>query len=141
MAKYLKLVKTEFDGRFTKRFAALMPNIKDLHQSLMAFGCEIGPGWRELVWNLTEKIEKEVKKGKLDFEIVQVKEKFGGLRFYVNCGTRRTRKLIDNAEAESFKICEVCGETGRLGENAFHWYKTLCNKHWKEEVLGKMKAV
>ena len=62
---------------------------------------------------------------------VQVKEKFGGLRFYIVGGDDYIRGLIDFAEAMSYDICEVCGEKGHL-RNDKPWIRTLCDKHAEE---------
>lgn len=59
---------------------------------------------------------------------IQVKEKFGGLRFYVNRGTDAIYALINMAEVLSLKTCEVCG--GKPGgESNKGWLKTTCKKH------------
>lgn len=42
---------------------------------------------------------------------LQVKEKFGGLRFYAKGGDVTTMAYIDFAESMSYKICEACGST------------------------------
>lgn len=62
--------------------------------------------------------------------IGQVKEKFGGLRFYIDGGTEEHRHYIRFAEAMSFRTCEQCGapgETRNIG-----WMKTLCVRHHRE---------
>ncbi|MEK7090164.1 MAG: hypothetical protein AAB930_01100, partial [Patescibacteria group bacterium] len=51
-----------------------------LTESLMAFGFECGDGWFGLIKKLCEKLKDLDLK---DFRVTQVKEKFGGLRFYV----------------------------------------------------------
>ena len=56
---------------------------------------------------------------------VQVKEKFGGLRFYMTCETDEIYELIEKAEALSCKTCEVCGEDGTRRPTS--WIKTLCD--------------
>ena len=62
------------------------------------------------------------------FEVLQVKEKFGGLRFYVNCRRNEAiRQRIGIAADESFRTCEVCGQPGELREDSF--IKTLCDEH------------
>ena len=66
--------------------------------------------------------------GGRQFEVLQVKEKFGGLRFYVNCRKEEAiRQRIGAAAEESFRTCEVCGQPGKLREDG--WIKTLCDLH------------
>ena len=55
----------------------------------------------------------------------QVKEKFGGLRFYMTCGTDEIFNLIDEAEELSYKTCEECGKPGE--EKDTGWIRTLCD--------------
>lgn len=57
---------------------------------------------------------------------MQVKEKFGGLRFYMTWETEEIDKLISKAEDESHKICESCGEPGKARSGS--WIRTLCDK-------------
>ena len=61
----------------------------------------------------------------------QVKEKFGGLRFYVNGGTEEHYNYINFAESMSYHTCEVCGAPGHVYTDG--WYRTLCDVHAKEE--------
>lgn len=61
---------------------------------------------------------------------VQVKEKFGGLRFYVNGGTDGIYDMISMAESMSVVTCEECGSPGRRRRGG--WIRTLCDKHAEE---------
>jgi hypothetical protein len=63
--------------------------------------------------------------------IVQVKEKYGTLRFYVHNSTDRVEDLIGFAERMSGCTCEVCGKPGRTGGNG--WIRTLCIDHREPE--------
>jgi len=65
------------------------------------------------------------------FHVVQVKEKFGGLRFYVTPATHKIFDRIHEVEEESFHICEVCGKPGKL-RNKIPWWQTLCDTHLQE---------
>ena len=57
----------------------------------------------------------------------QVKEKFGGLRFYTNGYTDVVQGMISMAESMSYRTCEVCGSPGR--SNNYGWISTLCDTH------------
>jgi hypothetical protein len=57
----------------------------------------------------------------------QVKEKFGGLRFYTNGYTDEVSGMIRMAESMSYRTCEVCGSPGR--SNNYGWISTLCDTH------------
>jgi hypothetical protein len=54
----------------------------------------------------------------------QVKEKFGGLRFYYTGGDDKIRGMVFMAESMSYKICEVTGNRGFLHQK-MGWFKTL----------------
>lgn len=92
----------------------------------MVFGFECGDGWFELIKKLCEKLKALDLK---DFKVLQVKEKFGGLRFYVN-GIELNKadeayRLIDEAEAKSLTVCEECSKPGK--PNEMGWINTLCD--------------
>lgn len=55
----------------------------------------------------------------------QVKEKFGGLRFYAGGISSAMREFIDEAEKESFRTCEDCGAPGQT-YRADGWILTRC---------------
>lgn len=61
----------------------------------------------------------------LQVRAVQVKEKFGGLRFYIGSGNTEIFGMIRMAEEISFKICEECGSPGK--NRGGGWIKTLCD--------------
>ena len=64
--------------------------------------------------------------------IVQVKEKFGGLRFYMDGGTEAHRIGVGFAEAMASRTCEVCGSPGERTDDG--WVKTLCPEHAKQNA-------
>jgi hypothetical protein len=72
-------------------------------------------------------------KAKLDEETlkvpvaVQVKEKFGGLRFYVQAATDKHYNYISFAESMSYRTCESCGADGKTYTDG--WHTTLCDIH------------
>ena len=59
--------------------------------------------------------------------VAQVKEKFGGLRFYVDNADDYVRGAIEMAEMMSLRTCEVCGNRGR--KHTGGWIRTLCEEH------------
>lgn len=73
---------------------------------------------------------------------VQVKEKFGGLRFYIDGGDSYAHGVIDMAERMSYKICEICGQPGRVRGPG--WHVTVCEQHarlhdkWTDEQLDRL---
>jgi hypothetical protein len=64
----------------------------------------------------------------------QVKEKFGGLRFYVDGGDEYVHGAIQLAEMMSTVMCEECGAPGRVGNHTGKgWYFTACEQHKKRD--------
>ena len=87
----------------------------------------VGNGWLGLIKELIEKlIEME-----WDKRICQVKEKFGGLRFYPDELNDDGYSLIMEYEKLSYGICEQCGEHGELRRD-IGWLRTLCQNHYNE---------
>jgi hypothetical protein len=102
------------------------PGSDDIRQSLMPFGFEIGDGWYKLMYDLVEGLAKiDTEKS---IKVFQIKEKFGGLRFYYNGGPgREADDLVDIAEDRSFHTCEECGEPGKE-VNPTGWIYVRCEK-------------
>lgn len=101
-------------------------------EGLMAFGFACGDGWLPILEDLFERIDEEVKRSALtDFKVVQVKEKFGGLRVYVEGGNDAIEELIAAASKKAEATCEDCGKPGRrrtTNKGKLHaWMKTQCD--------------
>ena len=107
-------------------------------------GWHVGPGWQEILYTLCKHIEDTLKRyglEKTDFIVAQVKEKFGGLRFYHEWadmterteGIRNRAELAEEdiiaqvriAEQASVTTCEDCGKPGVL-DNSNYWIKCRC---------------
>ncbi|TSJ40939.1 hypothetical protein FO440_14480 [Mucilaginibacter corticis] len=86
------------------------------------YGPECNEGWFGLI---AELIQKLIDAG-WTREIRQIKEKFGGLRFYAEGLTGNCTDIIMEYEALSFKVCEVCGSTEKVNLRGDRWVKTLC---------------
>ena len=98
---------------------------KGPQETLMCFGFEVGDGWFDLIYKLCEDIK--ALNPPEDFEVIQVKEKFGGLRFYCNSATKEIHDRINIAEEKSYHICEGCGvdvPEGPVRDRG--WIVTLC---------------
>lgn len=93
---------------------------------------EINNGWFGLVKEL---IEKCIALG-WNKETCQIKEKFGGLRFYINSASDDVSEAINEAEEKSFKVCEVTGNPGELRTD-LGWYRTLSDEIYEQEKNKK----
>lgn len=67
----------------------------------------------------------------------QVKEKFGGLRFYYHGGDDEVSGMVRMAESWAARTCETCGERGTLRHGG--WIRTLCDKHEEEYQARQAK--
>lgn len=98
-------------------------------ETLMCFGLECDEGWYDILDRLFKAIT-DLKPEKT-FEVIQVKEKFGGLRVYCDYSTDEIEDLIMKAEEESYRTCEICGKPGKMCSDG-GWMKTLCPDCAKE---------
>lgn len=86
-------------------------------------GFEPPYGWLDLVLDTHEKLAHNP-----NYRIVQIKEKFGGLRYYVNGVTsEHDKNTIREAEKASSGICQDCGTTKNVALRNHGWVATLCN--------------
>lgn len=103
----------------------------------IAFGFECGDGWADLLVELCEKIQQYLntlpKDVANDIVALQVKEKYGTLRFYVAYYDETVEAFIQEAEQKSSCICEQCGKPGKV--RGSRWYYTACDEHTREEDL------
>ena len=88
---------------------------------------DVQVGWYPLIKNL---IDELITLG-WDKQVTQVKEKFGGLRFYINGGSDEIYNKITEAEKLSHETCELCGEKGEL-RTKIRWFTTLCDEHYEQ---------
>ena len=129
-------MKEEYEMKLKKDFPKLYRTMypeklsKPFH-CIEAFGCECGNGWFDLIYDLSKNISKlidELPLGQQEHcHVDQIKEKFGGLRFYMRSSTDEMEKLIAQAEDLSYKTCEVCGKPGQLRDDSY-WYSTRCDE-------------
>ena len=124
----------------------------DMRQTAMCWGISCGDGWYNIIDNLSATIQDRADwlngegiheyrqlpddHEKVAIEAVQVKEKYGGLRFYVNYTDNYIDGAISLAESLSYKTCEMCGAPGKTNESG--WRMTRCEpckqKTWRDDV-------
>jgi len=92
---------------------------------------QVSLGWNLIIKNL---IQDLIRLG-WNKEVIQVKEKFGGLRFYINEGTDEIHQRIGQAELESMKTCEITGKLGKIRTD-IGWHRTLCDEEY-ERIISK----
>ncbi len=76
----------------------------------LGWGFTCGDGWYPILDRLFADIDRiREEDGLTRMEVVQVKEKLGGLRVYVRGGNERVDARVCQAEEEAFSTCEGCG--------------------------------
>ncbi|HBI38183.1 MAG TPA: hypothetical protein DDY71_11110 [Spirochaetia bacterium] len=95
---------------------------------------ECGKGWHPLIEELFEKIDELINNNPElhDFQLLQIKEKFGKLTIYENYCDDRVEQLLNEYCNKSLEICEHCGDNGKLVVK-YGWYQTLCEKCFDEK--------
>jgi len=96
---------------------------------------DVGYGWAQIVRECHEKLVSF----DANYKIVQIKEKFGGLRYYFNPSnsayTRNMHNQIIHLEKKSYEVCELCGAPGKLRKTIDGgWLKTLCDEHADKHI-------
>ncbi len=94
-------------------------------ETCMCWGFDCDDGWYDIIFNLSKKL-LEVDP---TVQAVQVKEKLGGLRFYVGPTNDTAFDLIQAAEAESLHTCECCGTKEKVSTKPYkgsYWIYTYC---------------
>ena len=103
----------------------------------MCWGFECGDGWYDLLNMLCINIQTHCEYNPDIPQVVamQVKEKYGTLRFYAHGGDEYISGVISMAELMSGSICESCGNKGtkRYGD----WVRTRCNSCERVEDVGQ----
>ena len=95
-----------------------------------------GEGWWPILEALCGQIQHHVDWKNKQSEVVaqvtvnQIKEKFGGLRFYYSGGDDAIDGMVSMAESWAAHSCETCGSPGKSRSGG--WIKTLCDHHEAE---------
>jgi hypothetical protein len=121
----------EFEKRLKERF----PNMFSQPYG----GVAVGAGWWPIIESLCANIQshtdwwnknRETRPVVEQVVVEQIKEKFGGLRFYYTGGDDQISGMVRMAEAWAEHSCEECGAPGTTGGKG--WIKTLCPTHRAE---------
>lgn len=114
------------DGAFLRtKYPRLVPD---------PFVFECKPGWLGLLDDFFARVDR-VLPATVGFELIQVKEKMGGLRIYhgTDCPipdevSNEIREAELRASARSKHICEDCGKRGRMSKRG-GYYTVVCEEH------------
>lgn len=99
-------------------------------------GFAVGKGWYPILERLCASIQQHIEHVNRKEEVCpqviveQIKEKFGGLRFYYQGGDDYVHGLVSMAESWAGIACEECGGIGKRRGGG--WIRTLCDVHEAE---------
>lgn len=107
--------------------------------NLMSCGFGCGDGWFELLRHLSQQLQHwNLAHPEAPVIAVQVKEKFGGLRFYVDQSILEVEAAIAAATLKSLQTCELTGQPGSLHQRN-DYYQTLCPEKARELGFESVK--
>lgn len=97
-------------------------------------GVECGDGWFQLIHQLSlgiESIAQRMQRENVPISMIphvsQVKEKFGGLRVYLDKSAAGVDEVVDVARQRAAKTCELCGQLGKKRITKSEWVMVLCD--------------
>lgn len=133
-------MKLELQDKLYEKYPALFGQ-KDLPmtQTAMCWGIDTGDGWYNIIDCLCSAIDEHVEQLKeqqaksgeppdpdsYEIQFVQVKEKFGTLRAYLNYSDETLEALVGMAARLSARTCDQCGNPAKTASQ-HGWYQTLC---------------
>lgn len=137
-----------FEHQLTERFPEMFSNPYG--------GICVGEGWWPIIESLCANIQGHIKWKNETRErlladnphnhkipdaveqvvVAQIKEKFGGLRFYYDGGDSAVDGMVRMAESWAARTCEECGKPGVRRDGG--WIKNLCDEH--HEAREKRKV-
>jgi hypothetical protein len=141
--------QNKFDKIYNKVLSNLHRNLKFTRKidyrkqsNPYKYHFNVGDGWfgilKELIKGIRENDAKD--NFKWTTKVTQVKEKFGGLRFYVTGTSDKSWKLIHKAEEKSYMVCEVSGSEVEVGQWVMGWCQTLSKKVALQRFYDEMDA-
>jgi len=101
---------------------------------------DVGLGWLPIIDRMVDRFNESG----IDYTMLQIKEKFGGLRVYFTQPATANSKLdayVSIACREAEETCEMCGVSGQEvditnGGLSGFWMRNLCfecGKEWRRE--------
>lgn len=127
----------ELDARLCVRYPKIFVE-RQVPTSCMARGFECGDGWFNLIDVLCGALQHETdRNGAPQVLAVQVKEKFGTLRFYARGANEHQLGMVSLAENMSGRICEECGRPGAIFASATGYLSTRCAEHVRPGSLSR----
>lgn len=100
-------------------------------------GLDVYDGWTPILAQACEEIDAILGEHKQGFHFSQIKEKYGGARYYFDAVSvnseklKRIQILLDKAELATETACMLCGSPATI-EKYGGWFMCLCDAHADE---------
>jgi hypothetical protein len=129
-------MKKELQNKLFEKYPKIFKQRElDRTVTAMCYGIACGDGWYALIDTMCGNIKNQMENANRNkpeeehvvCEATQVKEKWGGLRFYVQGSDDFIDGIIDLAESMSYRICSQCGNASMPNEKKRGWIYTLCD--------------
>ena len=88
---------------------------------------ECGVGFHELIYRMCVEITELYEDNIDKISILEIKEKFGGLRVTPSTSNKELDDIIEEYEQLSKSTCEICGAEGKLIKDGY-WIKVRCEE-------------
>jgi hypothetical protein len=139
----IKKMSNEFEkyNAFEKHLTEKYPKI--FSQPYGGIAC--GEGWWPIVESLCGQIQHHINwRNKFNpvvpqVTVAQIKEKFGGLRFYYEGGDDTIAGMVSMAESWASKTCEICGVPATRQTTG--WIKNVCDEHFNKIEARKKESI
>ena len=130
-------MREELDNKLCAKYPKIFRDRSaPMNQTCMCWGFDHGDGWYNIIDQMCANIQHHIDWKNKQSEVVaqvtvnQIKEKFGGLRFYYSGGDDVIDGMVRMAESWAAHICEEFGALGKIRGGG--WIRTLCDTHEAE---------
>ena len=139
-------MRDELDNALCEKYPKIfVKRNSPMSETCMCWGFCCGDGWYDILDTLCGQIQRHIDwkqeqkekynrgEGCSQVVVTQVKEKFGGLRFYYDGGDDVIDGMVRMAESWAMHTCETCGDKGQYRVSN-GWHYVACDKHARKEV-------
>ena len=123
-------MRQELDEKLVKKYPKIfVDRHENIKNTAMCWGFECSDAWYFLIDNLCEHIQSYIDNNKhlniTQVVAIQVKEKYGTLRWYYHGGNEYIDGMVSHTKYLTGKICADCGSMADIGYT-LGWITYLC---------------
>jgi hypothetical protein len=131
----------KLQNKLFKNYPKIFKQVNDpITETCMCWGIDTENGWYWLINELCSSIQSYIDANQhleiQQVEAVQVKQKYGSLRFYYSGGNDDINGMVMFAEKLSYSICENCGSKRGI-KHTRGWILTLCSRCFSKYQSNK----